>query len=332
MERRGPSLLESMPQRPSYEIVAGTSNPELAKSIGEILHRTVDGSAGEFLNHETKVQITPNLRKRDVFVINSMQDPANNYFMELLTMVQAAKLASAAEVTAVIPYYGYGRQDKKDAPHVPITADLVAKALVNAGADRIFTLDIHAEQTMGSIAPRPWDNLYGSRVLLPAVSALGLDNPVVASADAGGVKKAEKFSLLLDGSGEVVMVHKRRSGADVKAKAVVGDVEGRDVIMVDDMIDTAGTLREASQLIKAHGANRIIALATHGQFTGPALDRISDSPIDRVLVTDTIRQSDEVRNNPKIQIVTVAALIAEAIKRIHRGGSLSALIPMPPKS
>ena len=328
-EAQQPPLAEAVFKSETIEILTGNSNPQLARDVGDLLAMSVDEPVGVFADGESHPQISRNLRRKEVYIIQSTSPPVNNSVMELIFMIRAARRASADEVNAIIPYYGYARQDRKDQPRVTISGADVADMLDTAGVDRILTIDLHAEQMQG-VLDKPWDNLYASRVLLPPIQELGIDNMVVVSPDVGGTKRAEKFSFLLNGTGEIAIVHKRRAEANKsQALAVIGDVEGRDVLLVDDIIDTAGTMCNAAKLLKDNGAQRIIIAATHGLFTSPALDRITDSPIDRVFVTDTVYLSDEVRRSEKVKVVTIAPLLADALKRIHTGDSLSALIPKP---
>lgn len=324
---------EAVLKTESFEIITGRSNPELARSVGEILELGVDEPVTLFADGESRIQISPNLRRRDVYIIQPTSPPVNDSVMELLFMISAAIRASAQEVTAVVPYFGYARQDRKDRPRVTISGADVASMIKEAGAKRILTFDLHAEQMEGA-AKIPWDNIYGSKVLLPAIQEeTDKRNMVVVSPDVGGTKRAEKFSNLLGKTGgDIAIVHKRRQEAGMsEALAVVGDVDGKDALLVDDIIDTAGTMTNAARLLKNNGARSIRIAATHGLFTPPALDRIEDSPIDQVFVTDTIRLSDEVRSHPKIVVVTIAHLLAEAIRRMHTGEPVSELIPKAPE-
>lgn len=322
---QSPSV-EAVFKSENIEILTGSSNPQLARDVGGLLAMNVDEPVTVFADGESHVQISRNLRRKEVFIIQSTSQPVNNSIMELVFMVRAARRASAEEVNVIIPYYGYARQDRKDQPRVTISGADIADMLDTAGIDRILTIDLHAEQMQGVLS-RPWDNLYASRALMPAIQELGTDNMVVVSPDVGGTKRAEKFSFLLNGTGEIAIVHKRRSGANKsQALAVIGDVEGRDVLLVDDIIDTAGTMSNAAKLLKDKGAQRIVIAATHGLFTPPALDRLADPSIDKIFVTDTVSLSDEVRQNDKVRVVTVAPLLVDALKRIHTGDSLSALI------
>lgn len=319
--------LESVFKTDGFEVLTGTSNPQLARAVGAILKKTVDEPVSHFPNRETNVQISPNLRGKEVYIIQSTSDPANDHVMELVLMSSAAIRASAKEVTAVIPYYGYGRQDRKDKPRVTISAADVADMLKNAGVHRIFTIDLHAEQTESALKG-PWDNLYGSSVLLPAIKDLNLKDVIIVAPDVGASKRAPKISFLAGGSGEIAIIYKIRKGpGESESPYLLGEVDGRDVVIVDDEIQTGGTIADGARLLKDKGANRIIVAATHGVLISPALERLNDDAIEKVFITDTIAQPEEVQSHPKIEILSVAPLVAEAIKRMHSGGSLSELIP-----
>lgn len=307
-----------------FILLTGRSNPQLAHAIGKQLGAKVTEPISIFSDGEIRVRITANLRRRMVFIIQSTSTPVNDHLMELLFMIDAAKRASSSEVVAVLPYYGYARQDRKEMSRVPISASVVASAITNAGADRILTLDIHSEQQEG-FTPRPWDNIFGSFSLIPEIKKRNLKDPVVAAPDKGGMVRATGYARLL-GSESLALVYKKR---DIMLNNVsntlgmIGDVKGRDVVVVDDMIDTAGTIVNAANYIKNVGAKSVRVVATHGIFSGEALKRINESAIDEMIVTDSINQRIEVLNNKKITIVSVAPLLAEAIKRIRTGESIS---------
>jgi ribose-phosphate pyrophosphokinase len=307
-----------------FVLLTGNSNPELASSIGKLLDSEVTNPISVFSDGEIRVRIKPNMRRRPVFIIQSTSNPVNDNIMELVFMADAAQRASADEIIAVIPYFGYSRQDRKEMPRVPISSAAVAQMLVNAGVDRILTIDIHSEQLEGSIQ-KPWDNVYGSYSLLPILEKRNLKNLIVASPDKGGLLRATGYARLLHAEG-VAIVYKER---DVKlnnvsdALEMIGHVEDKDVLLVDDMIDTAGTIVHAANFIKEKGARSIRVVATHGLFSGNAMEKISSSAIEEVLITDTIAHREEVKNNDKITIVSVAELIAETIKRIKTGESIS---------
>jgi ribose-phosphate pyrophosphokinase len=318
-------------------ILTGRSNPKLARAIGEKLGMKVEEPVDLFEDGEPKIIIKHNLRNREVFIIQptvraidekgNETDSFDRAFMHLCAVVQAASLSSAKQVTAVIPYYS-GRQDRKDRSRAPITAALLGKLLETAGANRIVTIDLHSEQTMGAVSI-PWDNLYGRYALLPEIEKEGLENLVVAAPDAGGGKRAEIFSGLLGGEGDIALVYKTRpKPGESKVLRVAGDVRGKRVVIVDDMIGGGGTIVGATkEIIEECGATEVIVAATHGHFSGEAIKLIEDSMIKKIFVTDTIDHKPEARNHPKIKVVSLADLIAQAIMRIHTGESLAYLIP-----
>lgn len=319
-----------MPQSNGFVLLTGTANLPLAKNIAEILGKDVDETVTVFSDGERRIIIPENLRKRDVFIIQPTCPPVDANIMELLLIIDAAKRSSANEVSAVIPYFGYSRQDRKDRPRVPISASLVARLIEFAGADRIVTVDIHSEQEPGFVEI-PWDVLYGSYTFLPELKKNFPDgNLVIASPDKGGVPKAAFYADLLNASG-VAIVYKERDVMkrnESKVLDMIGDVEGKDVLIVDDMIDTAGTICDAAKLFKEKGAKSVSAAATHGIFSGAAPERIKEADLDKIFITDTVPIRKEMLENPKLTVVSVAKLLAEAIKRIYSGDSLSEeLIP-----
>lgn len=307
-----------------YVLLSGRANLHLADAVGKILNVSVTCPISIFSDGEIRVRIQPNMRRRMVFIIQPTSTPGNDHIMELLFMIDAAKRASASEVTAVIPYFGYARQDRKEMSRVPISSSVVTSLLTSAGADRIVTIDIHSEQQEG-FTQKPWDNLYGSYSLIPQLKKKNLTNLVVASPDKGGILKATGYAKLL-GSEKIAVVYKKR---DVmlnnvsNAMAMIGDVKGKDVLLVDDMIDTAGTIVHAANYIKKKGATSVRVVATHGIFSGEAMKKIAGSAIEEMIVTDTIAHREEVKNNPRITVVSVAPLLAEAIRRITTGESIS---------
>lgn len=309
-----------------WVVLTGNANRPLAQKICEKLGKTLGhAEARRFSDGEVFVEIGENVRGRDVYVIQSTCRPANDTLMELLIIIDALKRASAKEITAVIPYYGYARQDRKVAPRTPISAKLVADLLTSAGATRVVSMDLHAGQIQGFFNI-PFDNLFSSPVLIDYVKKeLMHDGEVVlVSPDAGGVERVRAFAKRLNAS--VAMIDKRRTGPNVaKAMNVIGDVSGKTAIIVDDMIDTAGTLTEAAGAVISHGATKVYACATHGVLSGPAISRIMDSPIQRVIVTDTIPMSPEAAACGKIVQLSVADILAEAIYRIHNYDSVSSL-------
>jgi len=305
-------------------IFTGNANPELAQKICGHLDTTLGRAlVSAFSDGEIRVEIGENVRGRDVFLIQSTCPPANHNLMELLIMIDAVKRASARRITAVIPYFGYARQDRKVAPRVPITAKLVADLLSTAGADRILTMDLHAGQLQGFF-DIPVDNLYASPLMIPYISKNFNHDLSIVSPDAGGVPRARAYAKRLGAS--LGLIDKRRD-APGKAKAMnlIGDVMGKEVVILDDIIDTAGTLSEAAQVIIHNGARKIHACCTHAVLSGPAVDRIRNSEMNRLVVTDTIPLSEAAQNCPKIVQLSVSHLLARAILGIHQEDSISSL-------
>lgn len=308
----------------NFVLLTGTANLKLAQDIASILKRVVHQTVTTFADGEKRVVIPENLRKREVFIIQPTTPPVDSNIMELLLMIDAARRASASEIIAVIPYFGYARQDRKDQPRVPISASLIAGLIEYAGADRIVTIDIHSEQEPG-FTKVPWDNLYGSYSLMPSLKKIYKSNLIVASPDKGGVPQATAYARRLDADGIAIGYKERdvQTKNQSKVMGLVGDVEGKDVLLVDDMIDTAGTICNAADLLKQKGAKSIKAAATHGLFSKEAIERIEKSAIEEVFITDTVELKREVLKNPKISVVSVAPLVAEAIRCIHTGDSIS---------
>jgi ribose-phosphate pyrophosphokinase len=313
-----------------WVLLSGNANRPLAQKICEKLGKTLGhAEVRRFSDGEIFVEVGENVRGRDVYVIQSTCRPVNDTLMELLIMIDALKRASAKEITAVIPYYGYARQDRKVAPRTPISAKLTADLITAAGATRIVSMDLHAGQIQGFFNI-PFDNLFSSPVILaylrkemPGGEKAGKDL-VLVSPDAGGVERARSYAKRLEAS--VAMIDKRRTGPNVaKAMNIIGDVEGKTAIILDDMIDTAGTLTEAVGAVLDHGARKVFAAATHGVLSGPAIERISASKLEQVIVTDTIPLSPEAQRCGKIVQLSVADLLAEAIYRIHNYDSVSSL-------
>jgi ribose-phosphate pyrophosphokinase len=307
-------------------LFAGNSNPSLSAGIASYLQLGLgEAKVDRFSDGEIRVEIQTSVRHRDVFIVQSLSSPVNDNLMELLVMVDAMRRASAKSITAVIPYYGYARQDRKSAPRTPITAKLIADLLEASGVDRVITMDLHASQIQGFFS-KPVDHLYGSKVLVDAIGDFIEDSSrmVIVSPDAGGVERARYYSKCFGCS--LAIVDKRRSGPGVaEAMHIIGDVAGRDAILVDDMIDTAGTLTEAANTVAEHGARRVIAAATHPVLSGPAVERITQSRIERVMVTDTIPLGAGARECEKLMTCSVNAVVGEGIRRIHGGSSLSSL-------
>jgi ribose-phosphate pyrophosphokinase len=308
----------------NIKLFTGNANPELARRICSRLNQPLGNAVvREFSDGEIMVEISENIRGADTFVIQSTCRPGNNNLMELLILIDALKRASAWRITAVIPYFGYARQDRKVAPRAPITAKLVADLITVAGASRVLSMDLHAGQIQGFF-DIPVDHLYAAPVLLRYLKELNLGETVVVSPDAGGVERARAFAKRL-GAG-LAIIDKRRTGPNVsEVMHIIGDVEGKAAIVVDDMIDTGGTLIQGMESLKDAGAGPLLACATHPVFSGKAIQRLLDSPIESIVVTDTIPLSDEARNCSKIVQLSIDELLAEAINRIHDNESVSSL-------
>lgn len=307
------------------KILTGNANPEFARGVGAFLDIPVGkASVGRFSDGEIFVEIADNVRGRDVFLIQPTCVPVNEHLMELLILVDACKRASAGRITAVIPYYGYARQDRKVAPRAPITAKLVADLVSAAGATRVLTMELHAGQIQGFF-DMPVDNLYARPKLSVAVERLmPSDNLVIVSPDAGGVERARSFAKAHNAT--LAIIDKRRSGPNVaEVMHLIGDVRGKDALIVDDMIDTAGTLTKAAEAVKNQGAERVYAVAAHAVLSGAAVDRIESSVLEKVIVTDTIPLSPRAQASQKIHVVSVAETFGEAIRAIHHHDSVSRL-------
>jgi ribose-phosphate pyrophosphokinase len=306
------------------KIFSGTSNPVLAREICDYLGEPL-GSAeiNRFSDGEIIFRIKENIRGRDVFVIQSTCPPVNDNIMELLIMVDALRRASAHRITVVLPYYGYSRQDRKSEPRVPITAKLIANLLTTAGVRRVLCTDLHAGQIQGYF-DIPVDNLFASPVILDYFKQKRLERPVIISPDAGGVERARAFAKRLDAS--LAIIDKRRTGMNVtELMNIIGEVEGRNAIILDDMIDTAGTLIQAAEAVKLKGAACVMAAASHAVLSGKAKDRIRESSLEEVVVTNTIPQSDSALTGGKLTVLSVAGLLGEGIRRIHENSSVSSL-------
>lgn len=312
-----------------FVLLTGTANIRLAKDIARYLKKPIFETVTEFADGEKRIIIPQNLRKREVFIIQPTCPPIDSNILELLLIIDAARRSSSTEITAVIPYFGYSRQDRKDRPRVPISASLIAGLIEYAGANRIVTVDIHSEQEQG-FSKCPWDNLYGSYSLLSVLRKKYPKNLVVASPDKGGVPKATFYASKLKADGIAIVFKERDVMAENVSEAMdmIGQVRGKDVLLVDDMIDTAGTICHAANLIKKRGAKSVSAVATHGLFSDPALERMNNSALENVFITDTVPLNPKALKNPKIKLVSVAKLLAEAINCIYNGDSISAkLIP-----
>jgi len=308
----------------SLLVFAGNSNLPLAQKVcRHIGVRLGEAKITTFSDGEIQIEIGENVRGKDVFVIQSTCAPVNDHFVELLLMLDAFKRASAERISAVIPYYGYARQDKKIAPRVPISAKLTADLITTAGADRVITLDLHAGQIQGFFNI-PVDNLFAAPVLLEYIKRAFLNDTVIVSPDAGGAERARAFAKRLHA--QLAIIDKRRSKPnEAEAMHVVGDVEGKIAIILDDMVDTAGTLTQGAQALQEHGAVEVHACCAHAVLSGPAVERIQNSAIKTLLVTDTVPLRENAKACEKIQVLTIAELLGEAIDRSHTGRSVSSL-------
>ena len=307
-----------------FIIFAGNSNPDLAKKICDYLNVPLGGEkVKRFSDGEIQIEIDENVRARDIFVLQSTCSPVNENLVELLLMIDAFKRASAASITAVIPYYGYARQDKKVAPRVPISAKLVADMLTVAGATRIITMDLHAGQIQGFF-DIPVDNLFAAAVLIDYIRDNFNNDLVIVSPDAGGVERARAFAKRLD-AGLAIIDKRREAPNKAQAMAVIGNVTGKTVVILDDMVDTAGTLIEAAEAIMRNGAKEVHASCAHPVLSGPSIERIETSPLKTLAVTDTIPLRQNAKTCNKIRVLTISELIGEAIIRSFRGDSVTSL-------
>ena len=306
------------------KIFGGRAHPSLTREICDYLGvQQGKSSAYNFSDGETFCQIDENVRGSDVFIVQPTCRPVNENLMELLILLDAFKRSSASRVTAVLPYYGYARQDKKDAPRVPITSQLVADLISAAGADRVLTMDLHASQIQGFFDV-PVDHLFAAPVILEAVREMNIPDLVIVSPDAGGVERARAIAKRLEAG--LAIVDKRRTAPNVaEAMHVIGEVDGRNVLILDDIIDTAGTLTKTVDALVEKGARRVLAAGIHGILSGPAIDRIQKSPLELVLLTNTTPVDENLRRCSKLRALTVAPLLGEAIRRIHENSSVSSL-------
>ncbi|MBI3018119.1 MAG: ribose-phosphate pyrophosphokinase [Deltaproteobacteria bacterium] len=308
------------------KIFSGNSNPALTMEICQFLEIPMGQcEVKRFSDGEIFVQIEESVRGHDVFVVQSTCPPVNTNLMELLIMIDALKRASANSITAVIPYYGYARQDRKVAPRTPITSKLVADLIVASGANRVISMELHAGQIQGFFNV-PFDHLYSSPVMINHIhDQLGEgDHLVIVASDAGGVERARAYAKRLNAG--LAIIDKRRTGPNqAKAMNLIGEVQGKTTIIVDDIIDTAGTLTEAAQVLLDKGAAHVFACATHGVFSGPAYERITKVGFEEVLVSNSIPLREEFRTNKKIKVLSIAPLLGEAIKRVHNKESVSSL-------
>ncbi|RYF11859.1 MAG: ribose-phosphate pyrophosphokinase [Deltaproteobacteria bacterium] len=314
-----------MPSEQSIKIFSGSSNPQLAQQICDFLDvRLGKVRSVRFSDGENFVEVGENVRGADVFVVQSTCTPANEHLMELLILIDALRRASAKSISAVLPYYGYARQDRKVAPRTPITAKLVADLITAAGTSRVLAVDLHAAQIQGFFGI-PFDHLFAMPVLLEHMRDNHASEAcVVVSPDAGGVERARAYAKRL--GGRLAIIDKRRPAPNVaQIMNLIGEVSGQDAILVDDMIDTAGTITEAARALLDKGARRVFAYATHPVLSGPAIDRLLAAPLERVVVTDTIALGQRAKDSGKFTVLSIAPLLAKALRRIHLGESVSSL-------
>jgi len=307
----------------SLMLFTGNSNPALAKEVAQRLNvKLGDALVSRFPEGEIQVQIRDNIRGKDVFLIQSTCNSPNDYLMELLIMVDAARRASARRITAVLPFYGYARQDRKDRPRVPITAKLVANLLVSAGASRVLTMDLHSGQIQGFF-DIPVDHLYSINIMGQYLKKKKMKNLVIVSPDVGGIKMARAYAKML-GANFAVVDKRREDAAKTHVMHIIGEVKGKNVVIVDDLISTGGSVVEASKALKANGALDIYVVAVHPVLAGPAIERLTGAPIKEVIVSNSIPLSKE-KQIKKITQLSVAPLLADAIARIHYNVSVSEL-------
>jgi ribose-phosphate pyrophosphokinase len=307
-------------------LFAGNSNPELAKSIAAHLQVSIGkATVDRFSDGEVNVEIEENVRGRDVFVLQSVCRPANDNLIEMLVLIDALRRASAVNITAVIPYLGYARQDRRPrSARVPITAKVVANMIASVGTDRVLTLDLHADQIQGFF-DMPMDNIYASPVLLGDIWKHEYPDLIVVSPDVGGVVRARAVARHLDNADLAIIDKRRPKVNEAKVMNIIGDVDGRSCVIVDDMVDTAGTLCKAADALKDDGAKLVVAYCTHPVLSGPAIENIEGSALDELVVTDTIPLSESARACETIRQLTVAELIGESINRIDSGDSVSSM-------
>ncbi|WP_026351914.1 ribose-phosphate pyrophosphokinase [Kushneria aurantia] len=306
-------------------VFAGNANPELARKVAECLdNRLGHATVGQFSDGEIAVEINENVRGKDVFILQSTCAPTNDNLMELILMVDALRRASATRITAVVPYFGYARQDRRvRSARVPISAKVVADMMVKAGVDRVMTMDLHADQIQGFFDV-PVDNVYGSPILLDDIERQNYDDIAIVSPDVGGVVRARAIAKQLNA--DLAIIDKRRPSANqAQVMHIIGEIGDRTCVLVDDLVDTAGTLCKAAEALKERGARRVMAYATHAILSGPAVDNITHSQLDELVVADTIPLAEHARRSGKIRQLSVAGLIAEAIRRVSNEESVSAM-------
>jgi ribose-phosphate pyrophosphokinase len=309
----------------TLRVFSGSSNPALTDAVCEYLGISLGrAKIDKFPDGEKVIRVEDDVRGRDCFVVQSTCRPVDEHLVELLIYLDCLRRASASRITAVIPYFGYARQDRKDEGRVPITAKLAANLIVTAGANRVLAIDLHAQQLQGFF-DIPVDHLTGELVLSKYFKEKKISNLTVVSPDVGNIKTASRYTSHL--GGDLAIVHKKRvSGSEIEAREIIGDVKGRNIVMCDDIIATGGTVCGAARLVKERGAEKIYIGATHGVFAGDALKLLSEAPIDEVVVTDTIPQDEHIRKQlSSIKVLSVSMMLGEAIKRIHKNESVSNL-------
>ena len=309
--------------RSNLKVFSGSAHPQLAQEISEFLC-VAPGQARlqRFPDTEVSFQIDENIRGTDVYIVQPTSAPVDEHLVELMIMIDAFRRSSAARITAVIPYYGYARQDRKDKPRVPISAKLVANVLSAAGTNRVLTMDLHKAQIQ-AFFDIPVDHLFAAPVIIEYLSRRAYPNLTIVSPDAGGAERARAYAKRL--GAELAVIDKRRSEEGPEVMNVIGDVDGRTCIIQDDIIDTAGTIQKAANALKANGAARVLACAVHGVLSGPAIKRIEESPLDELIVTNTIPLTAERERCSKIKVLSVARLLGQAIRSIHEETSVSSL-------
>jgi len=304
------------------KLFTGTANRPLAEAIAMNIGMELGQcTVSAFPDGETFVKIEENVRGEDVYLVQSTSPPTNHHLMEMFIMIDALRRASASRITAVIPFYGYARQDRKDQPRVPITAKLVANLIVTAGAQRVLTMDLHAQQIQGFF-DIPVDHLYAAPVIYEYLKKKSIQNLVVVSPDVGGIKMAYAYSQFL-GSELAIVAKRRKSASEVESMGIIGEIDGKNVLMVDDLTETAGTLTQASALLKKSGAKQIVACVSHAILNDTGIERLRKSDIDELITTDTVLRP--AIDGVKITTLSVASLLGEAIKRIHTNSSVTSL-------
>ncbi|MFY9179950.1 MAG: ribose-phosphate pyrophosphokinase [Venatoribacter sp.] len=306
-------------------VFSGNANPELAKRIAERLDIPLgEAVVGKFSDGEITIEIHENVRGKDVFILQPTCAPTNDNLMEILLLADGLRRASASRITAVVPYFGYARQDRRPrSARVPISARAIADMMTGAGINRVLTVDLHADQIQGFFSV-PVDNVYGSPILVDDLERQHFENPIIVSPDIGGVVRARAFAKALNI--DLAIIDKRRPKPNVsEVMNIIGDVSGRTCILVDDMVDTAGTLCQAAAALKKFGAKKVVAYCTHPVLSGPAIERITNAEIDEVVVTDTIPLSEAGKACPKVRQLTIAGMLAEAVRRVNNEESISAM-------